>query len=172
MTWSCVICKHIKCKGQVDRVHQIHPKTEVHDLFSNHTSSTVQKTHRYSQDVRELVCFSLSEAIPRICDKNKWHHKLSLRVHQLLKCLFCCRDWHPSPDKYAINVKQQPKAWLWLQQGMNKKKLVSQPNRKGDSWRAHSSDSTHRNKQTWIKADVWFKTCAMWSKLGCEITNR
>lgn len=75
------------------------------------------KTHRHSQYVRELVRFCLSEAIPCICDKNDWHHKLSLRVDQLLKCFCCRRDWHPPSDKHAINVEQQPKPWLWLQKG-------------------------------------------------------
>lgn len=71
-------------------------------------------THGYSQDVRELVCFCLSEAVPCVCDKNNWHHKLSLRVDQLLKCLFCCRDWHPPTYKDAIYVEQQSKIWLRL----------------------------------------------------------
>lgn len=74
-------------------------------------------THRHSQDVRELVCFCLPEAIPRVCDKNNWHHKLSLRVDQLLKRLSRGRDWHPSPDEHAINVEQQPEARLRLQEG-------------------------------------------------------
>lgn len=69
-------------------------------------------THWHSQDVRELVCFCLSEAVPCIRDKNDWHHKSSLIVDQLLNRLFCSRDWHPSPDKHTIDVEQQPKARL------------------------------------------------------------
>lgn len=57
-----------------------------------HSSLNSLITHRYSQDVRKLVCFCLSEAVPCICDKNNWHHKLSLRVNQLLERLFCGRD--------------------------------------------------------------------------------
>lgn len=79
----------------------------------------ITTTYRHSQDVRELVSFSLSEAVPCVCDKNYWHHKLSLRVDQLLKRLLGRRDWHPSPNKHAIDVKQQAKPWLWLQKDKN-----------------------------------------------------
>ncbi len=85
-------------------------------LLSREISLSSLFTHRHSQDVGELVRFCLAKAVPCICDKNNWHQKLSLRVDQLLERLFCSRDWHPSPDKHAINVKQQPEAWLWLQE--------------------------------------------------------
>lgn len=71
--------------------------------------------------MRELVCFSLSEAVPCICDKNNRHHKLSLRVDQLLERLFRSRDRHPSADEHAIDVEQQPEAWLRLREKKNKK---------------------------------------------------
>lgn len=74
-------------------------------------------THGHSQDVRELVCFSLPEAIPCVRDKNNRHRKLSLRVDQLLKRLFRGGDRHPSSHEHAINVEQQPKARLRLQEG-------------------------------------------------------
>lgn len=63
-------------------------------------------THWHSQDVRELVCFSVSLAVPCVCDKNNRHHKLSLRVHQLLEGPFRRRDWHPSSDEHPIDVEQ------------------------------------------------------------------
>ena len=71
-------------------------------------------TYRDTQDVGHLVSLFLSEAIPCIGDKNNWYNKLTLRVDQLLECLFCCRDWHPASNQHAIDVKEKPKARLWL----------------------------------------------------------
>ena len=71
--------------------------------------------------MRELVCFRLPEAVPCICDKNNWHHKLSLRVNQLLEGLLRSRDWHPPAHQHAINIEQQPEARLWLQRGAGSK---------------------------------------------------
>ena len=63
----------------------------------------------------ELVGFCLSKAVPRICDKNYRHHELALRVHQLLERLFGSRDRQASPHQHAVDVEEQPEAWLRLQ---------------------------------------------------------
>lgn len=59
--------------------------------------------------------FCLSKAVPCICDKNYGHHELSLRVYQLLEGLFCGGDRLPSPQQHAVDVEEQPEAWLGLQ---------------------------------------------------------
>ena len=71
-------------------------------------------TYGDTQDVGHLVGLFLSEAIPCIGDKNNRYNELSLRVDQLLECLFCSGNWHPAPDEHAIDVKEETEARLWL----------------------------------------------------------
>lgn len=73
-------------------------------------------THRYTQDVGQLVRLRLTEAVPCVCHKHNRHRELSLRIHQLLEGPLGRGDRQPSPDEHAINVEQQAKAWLWLQE--------------------------------------------------------
>lgn len=71
--------------------------------------------------MRELVRFSLPEAIPCVRDKNNRHRKLSLRVDQLLERPFRGGDRHPSSHEHAIDVEQQPEARLRLQEGKDER---------------------------------------------------
>lgn len=71
-------------------------------------------THRYSQDVRELVCLRLAKAVPCICDENNRHHKLSLSVDQLPERLCRGGDRHPATHEHAIDVEEESETWLRL----------------------------------------------------------
>lgn len=153
MTWSCVIWKQIKCSGHVNSTSEKgpHPKWHIHK--ASLTISLI--THRHSQDVRQLVRLRLPEAIPCVCDKNNRHQKLSLRVDQLLKWLFCGGDWHPATDEHAIDVEQQPEAWLRL---WDKCRFVSQTEGKISSDNVEKkTNSTTRRKG---------RLCKEWSELG------
>ena len=73
----------------------------------------IASTYRHAQNVRELVCFCLSEAVSCVCDKHDWYPKLTLIVDQLLKSLLCGGDGHLPPHEDPVDVEQQAKAGLW-----------------------------------------------------------
>lgn len=71
-------------------------------------------THRNPQYVRQLIGFLLPQTVPGIRDKNHRNNELAIRVHQLVKSIFGCRDGRPSPYQNPIDVEQQAEAWIVL----------------------------------------------------------
>ena len=119
MTWSWVIWGVgrglQRLASTICYVCKVYGMSDLYDCCCiNPILPIMYVTYRDTQDVWHLVCLFLSEAISCIGDKNHWYNKLSLRVDQLLECLFCCRDWHPASNQHAIDVKEKPKARLWL----------------------------------------------------------
>lgn len=68
-------------------------------------------THWNPQQVRQLVGFFLSQAVPCIGDKDHGHQELPLRIDQLLKGCSGSRNGGLPSHQHPINVKEKSKGW-------------------------------------------------------------
>lgn len=66
------------------------------------------ETHLHLQKVRQLFCFGLSHAVPRVRHKHHRHLVVSVPVHQIPETLFGSRDGGPAAYQHSVDVKEKP----------------------------------------------------------------